>query len=152
MNRIQRFKFLSLFGDGLEHHWFEVIFLGCQYLKIRQKQFEKEIFERALAYGFIRRIETPEIVTRRDIVQGRMGIQYIASWEDYNYKITPIGDAILRDEQISRDGDVPFYQNYDRTLHGEYGLDRYAPLPKYLKKQQRYEQTSNGLIIPQGEK
>lgn len=133
MKRVERFKFLQIFGDGKSHNWFEVIFLGVQFLKVHQTYFER-LFKTALSYDLIRRVSTPAVELRlREGANHTTGIWIGPSWMDYEYVISPRGDACLREEQIARDGDVPYYSQFDRTIDGQHGLDHFAPLPKGIK-------------------
>lgn len=130
MTRIQRYKFLQIFGDAKPHNWFEVIFLGCQHLKIRQVDFEPKIFKKALADGIIYQTDNAETLARKQVgEQIKTGIWVGPAWQEYDYIISPKGDECLRNEQIARDGDYSYYKNFDRTLHGKWGTDHFAPLP-----------------------
>lgn len=130
MTRIQRYKFLQIFGDAKPHNWFEVIFLGCQHLKIRQVDFEPKIFKKALADGLIRQVDTDKTILRKSqALEHKEGIFIISQWQDFDYQITELGDECLRNEQIARDGDYTYYKKFDRTLHGQWGTDHFAPLP-----------------------
>lgn len=130
MTRLQRFKFLQVFGDGNKHSWFNVVWLGVQFLKVRQSAFEN-MFKEALAYDLIRRVPTDEV--RADLVKmadHKTGIFVGLDWTRYEYVIAPKGDECLRNEQIAREGDVSYYKYYDRSLEGANGLQKYAPIPK----------------------
>jgi len=121
MRRLERFKFLQVFGDGNPHNWFEVIFLGVQFLKVKQDHFEN-LFKRALENNLIRR-------------------QFKNStWNGDEYLITPRGDLCLREEQIARAGNYSYYKNYDRTVHGKWGVDHFAPLPKNMRQANQRDQ------------
>lgn len=134
MTRIQRFKFLQVFGDGNPHNWYEVIFLGVQFLKIHQAKFEV-VFKTALADGIIRRVETKETKAEHaKMADHESGIFVGPDWTRYEYVITPSGDECLRNEQIKREGDVSYYKYYDRSLTGQNGLQKYAPLPNGYKQ------------------
>jgi hypothetical protein len=115
VTRIQRYKLLQIFGDGKPHNWFEVIFFGVQFLKVRQSFFEK-LFTRALEYGLLVRLGQA------------------SNTKDDNYQITAKGDECLRGEQMSRAGDPSYYKYFDRSIDGAFGLNHYAPLAKGLKK------------------
>lgn len=133
MTRIQRYKFLQMFGDALPHSWYEVIFLGCQHLKMHQYVFEAKIFKRALTDGIIQRVESKESqIMHVAMAEHDSGFFVGPAWQQYDYKITAKGDECLRNEQISRDGDYTYYKKYDRTVHGQYGVDHFAPLPNGL--------------------
>ena len=133
MKRIERFKFLQVFGDGKPHNWFEVVFLGVQFLKVHQSYFEK-VFKTALAYDLIRRVPTAAVYQMLDKMEkSKSGIVLGPSWMDYEYQISPRGDACLREEQILRGGEHSYYDQFDRSLTGSKGLDHFAPLPKGLK-------------------
>ena len=133
MTRIQRFKFLQIFGDGNPHNWFEVIFLGVKFLKIHQTQFEA-IFKKALADGLIRRVADAKAQqVALDMAEHEDGIFVGLDWRQYHYVVTPSGDECLRNEQIARHGDISYYMYYDRTLNGSNGLQKYAPIPKGFK-------------------
>lgn len=134
MTRIQRYKFLQIFGDGKPHSWYEVINLGVRLLKVHQYTFENDIFTKALSDGLIYRTDTPEtLATKAKQEQHTSGYFLGNNWTDYDYTITPKGDECLRNEQIARDGDYSYYRNYDRTVHGKYGVDHFAPLPPGFK-------------------
>lgn len=129
MTRIERFKFLQIFGDGNQHNWFQVVFLGVQFLKVHQTKFEK-IFKKALSDGIIRRVDTTEtLLVKAQMEEHKVGLFVGLDWERYDYVITMPGDECLRNEQIKRDGDVSYYKYYDRSVHGANGVDKYAPLP-----------------------
>ena len=113
MYRLERFKILQLFGDGQPHDWFNTVFLGVKYLDVNQTEFER-LFKRALENSLVRRVYKA------------------AHWKDDNYIIAERGEECLRDEQIARGGDVEYYKKYDRSVHGKYGVDHFAPLPKSL--------------------
>ena len=133
MKRLQRYKFLQIFGDGKPHNWFEIVFLGVQFLKIHQRDFER-LFKTALAYDLIRPVSTPAIELRlAEMKNYTPGIHLGPSWMDYEFVISPRGDACLREEQIARDGDVSYYSSFDRTISGANGLDHFAPIHKGLK-------------------
>jgi hypothetical protein len=133
MKRIERFKFLQIFGDGKPHNWFEIVFLGVNFLKVHQFTFEK-IFKQALDCNLIRRVETPEVKSwLARMADHKKGIFVGPSWQDYEYIITETGDQCLREEQIQRAGDHDYYSSFDRTIEGKNGLDRFAPLPKWAK-------------------
>ena len=135
MKPIQRYKFLQIFGDALPHSWFEVIFLGCQHLKMKQTLFEPRIFKQALADGLIRRQDNKEtLLIKSQLEQHTTGVFLGADWKQYDYIITDKGDECLRNEQIKRDGDYSYYKNYDRTVHGKYGVDHFAPLSNGFHK------------------
>lgn len=135
MTRIQRFKFLQIFGDGNRHNWFEIVFLGVQFLKVHQIIFERDIFKKALEGGIIRRVETEKVkTTNAKMAEHTKGIFLGPSWMDYDYVITPLGDECLRGEQIKREGDPSYYKYYDRSINGANGLNKYAPLPKGYKQ------------------
>ena len=133
MKRIERYKFLQIFGDDKPHNWFEVVFLGVNFLKVHQFTFEKHM-KQALADGLIRRVATPEIlVILAKMEEHKKGFFVGPDWKQYDYRITPLGDECLRGEQISRAGDHDYYSNFDRSIDGKDGLDRFAPLPKGVK-------------------
>jgi len=124
------FNLLCIFGDGQSHEWLEVINLGTRLFlstlaakkyKTHQAKFE-DFFKKAVNYGLVDKIETDYI---RTIKAQRT---YQLDEKDYLYKISAKGDHLLRLEQASRTGDYSYFQNYDRTLDGKYGMDRYAPL------------------------
>ena len=113
MRRLERFKFLQLFGDGQPHDWFNTIFLGVKYLNVHQNKFEK-LFKSALENGLVRRVYKA------------------AQCKDDQYIIAERGEECLREEQIARGGNYEYYKKYDRSVHGQYGVDHFAPLPKGL--------------------
>jgi len=130
MTNIERFKFLSIFGDSKSHTWFEVIYMGVIHLRVKQKYFEEKIFKKMLFNDLIKQYETDQIkeIKKRD--------SYILTWKDYEYIITPKGDECLRNEQIKRHGDVSYYKYYDRSVDGKWGLNHFAPTLKNVPKQQ----------------
>lgn len=139
MTREERFKFLSIFGDGQPHDWFNVVFLGVQYLDVHQKTFE-QFFRQALEDQLIQKVETEKVrIEKRFAENKNEGLAYIIGWEEYSYKIDAKGDTCLRREQISREGDYSYYKDFDRSLTGSHGLDHFAPLPDYLKKEKGNE-------------
>ena len=91
------FDFLSLFGDGLEHGWFEQVFLGVKYLKTNQTHFEK-LFKTCLSYNLVYRSYKR------------------SNWKDDKFCIKKKGDHQLRYEQIRRHGDYSYYSQFDRTV------------------------------------
>ncbi len=113
MRRLERFKVLQLFGDGKPHNWFETIFLGVQYLKVHQNEFER-LFRRTVENNLVRRVYKA------------------SSYKDDYYILAERGEQCFREEQIERGGDYSYYKNYDRSVHGKYGVDHFAPLPKNL--------------------
>jgi hypothetical protein len=129
-------KLISLFGDGLEHPWLEVMNLGTRYFldapinkrhKTHQDKFE-EFFAKGVNYGLIEKIDTKanQIARQQETYQ--------ISEHDYKYKITKKGDALLRYELAIRSGDAFWANVFDRTIDGAGGLDRFAPIPKSLRK------------------
>ena len=94
MRRLERFKLLQLFGDGQPHNWFNTIFLGVQYFKVHQDEFER-LFKRMLENNLLRRLYKK------------------AHWKDDEYIIAERGEDCLRDEQIARGGDYEYYKKYD---------------------------------------
>lgn len=113
MRRLERFRLLQLFGDGKPHDWFNTVFLGVTHLKVHQDEFES-LFKRTLENGLVRRMYNK------------------ANWKDDDYILAPRGEGCLREEQIDRGGDYEYYKKYDRSIHGQYGVDHFAPLPKGL--------------------
>ncbi len=106
MKPLEVFKFISLFGDGKPHGWFETIFLGVKYLKVHQYHFEK-LFKTCLSYSLVYRL-----YERSD-------------WKDDRYAITKKGDLHLRAEQIRRHGDTDYYTQFDRTVES---AERLTPM------------------------
>ncbi len=45
-----------------------------------------------------------------------------------SFIITYKGDQCLRDEQITRHGDYLYYKNFDRTVDGKWGINKFKPL------------------------
>ena len=137
------FKILCLFGDNLEHPWMEVINLGTRLFldspvngfKTHQAKFEA-FFAKAVNNGLVDVIDTPEVRRLRDIekpVSGHYTTPMISK-EDFNYKLSKKGDKMLRQEQAERTGDSFFFNLYDRGVDTPFGVDKFAPLPKNLKK------------------
>ena len=114
MNNIHHFKFLSLFGDGKPHGWFETIFLGVKYLKVHQYHFEK-LFKKCLSYNLVYRLYER------------------SNWKDDKYCITKRGDNSLRDEQIRRHGDYDYYKNFDRTIES---AEKITPMADKIREMQ----------------
>jgi len=113
LTRERRYKILQVLGDGKPHNWFEVIFLGVQFLKIHQRDFENLLQQCVVDNALIYR--TGKALTIKDD----------------SLALTKKGDSCLRDEQIARDGDYNYYKTFDRSIED---VDRFAPLPKHLKK------------------
>lgn len=135
MIRTERFKFLQLFGDRQPHPWFNIIFLGVNHLKVRQSYFEDKIFNRAMQDGLIKRIDSQETsAIQNNSINSKEGVAYGITWRQFYYVLTDRGDSCLRDELLEREGESDFTRNYDRSISGNYGLNRYAPLPKGLEK------------------
>lgn len=130
-------KLVSLFGDGLEHPWPEVINIGTRYFlnspintkrhKTHQAKFE-EFLKKGVNYGIIDKIDTPYTISERQ------KDRYLIETEDFNYKLSKKGDRLLRQEQAERTGDSFFFSLYDRGVHTPFGVDKFAPLPSSLKK------------------
>lgn len=109
--------------------------MGVQFLKLHQTVFERDVFKKSLEAGLVRRVENKNV--KAMLAQGEQrkdGIWVGPDWTQYDYIITPLGDSCLREEQIARDGDPSYYKYFDRSLTGENGLNKYAPLPNYIKK------------------
>jgi hypothetical protein len=101
---------------------------------MRQDKFEPHIFKQALADGIIQRVDSKEtIIIHAQMAEHKSGLFVGPGWMQYDYKITGKGDECLRNEQIARDGDYSYYKKYDRTVHGKYGVDHFAPLPNGFK-------------------
>jgi len=132
MTRKERFKLLQLFGDRKSHTWFNIIFLGVNHLKVKQSYFEDKIFVKAMQDGLIRRIEN-KYTTGTRAYPSKDGIGYALTWKQFDYILTDRGDECLREELLARE-ESDFTRNFDRSVSGKYGLDRYAPLPKGLEK------------------
>lgn len=118
-----RFKFVSLFGDGQPHPPMEQIRFSAVLFKVPLRQAEKIILN-GLRDGFIEWAETDRI---RNI---KASGDYVIPWFYYNLIISKKGDECLRMEQIARGGDYSYYKNYDRSIHGDHGVSKYAPTPK----------------------
>jgi hypothetical protein len=129
------YKLISLFGDGLEHPWMEVVNIGTWYflnVKIETKQDRRkykyhtdkfeDFFKKGVNYGLIEKVDT------KANQQERRKTAYQITERDYHYKITPKADAILRDELAQRSGDSFYAHMYDRTVDGEFGIDKFSPL------------------------
>ena len=90
--------------------------------KTHQAKFEA-FFQKAIEYGIIEMIPTPSVIKQRTKKS------YMVSKEDFNYKLSAKGDDLLRKEQAEREADRAFYYNlFDRSVDGEFGVDRFAPL------------------------
>jgi hypothetical protein len=130
-NRENVYKLISLFGDNLEHPWMEVINIGTRYFvevpintkrhKTHQDKFE-EFFKKGVTYGLIEKVDT------KHNQQIRLQREWQLQPEDYNYKITRKGDALLRNELAERSGDSFYAHMYDRTIDGKFGINTFAPL------------------------
>ncbi len=116
LKRLDRYFFLQTFGDGKPHTWNEVVWFCI----VRRGQKPNQVF------SFI----------QNTIINHRL-VRRVGNYSEYkldSYIITDKGDVCLRDEQIARHGDYTFYKNFDRTVHGKWGIDKFAPLPKgYVK-------------------
>ena len=132
MTRKERFKLLQLFGDRKSHDWFNIIFLGVTHLKMRQSYFEDRVFKQAIQDGLIRRIDTRNIRAIR-LNPSKEGIAYAITWSQFDYILTDRGDACLREELLERE-ESDFTRNFDRSISGKNGLNKYAPLPNGLEK------------------
>lgn len=136
-DRTNVYKLVSIFGDGLEHPWMEVINIGTRYFldapintrihKTHQAKFEA-FLKKGVNYGLIKKVDT------KANQQARRQDTYMISEKDYNYKITTAGDIILRHELGIRSGDHFYAQLFDRSIDGAFGVDKFAPLPRNLKK------------------
>jgi hypothetical protein len=126
------FNLLCLFGDDKLHPWMECINLGTRLFldvpiighryKTHQDKFEA-FFQKAIEYGII------EMIPTEYIIKQRTRNSYMISKEDFVYKLSPKGDRLLRQEQAERESDRAFYYNmFDRSVDGEFGVDRFAPL------------------------
>lgn len=124
------FQLLCLFGDFKEHSWLESVNLGTRLFlhfppgkyKTHQAKFEA-FLQKSIEYGIIEMIPTPYIIKERTKKT------YQISKHDYNYKLSAKGDRLLRQEQAEREADRAFYYNlFDRSVDGEFGVDRFAPL------------------------
>jgi len=127
MTREERYKFLQLFGDKKPHDWFNIVFLGVNFLKTDQKHFE-DIFRKAVEIGLIDRVDNPHTL------KVKKEKDYVLTKQHYNYQLTERGDECLRIEKVAREGNDYYYQNFDRSIEGKHGLDQFAPLPKGLTK------------------
>jgi hypothetical protein len=131
------FNLLCLFGDAKPHGWMEVVNLGTRLFlsipiqnhqfKTHQAKFEA-FLQKGIEYGII------EMIPTQFIIKERMKDTYQISKHDYNYKLSAKGDRLLRQEQAERTGDAFFFNVFDRSVDGPNGVDRFAPLPSYLKK------------------
>lgn len=124
------FNLLCLFGDDKPHSWLEVVNLGTRLFlnipagkyKTHQAKFEA-FLQKAIEYGIIEMIPTPYVIKERTKKS------YMISKEDFIYKLSTKGDTLLRKEQAEREADRAFYYNlFDRSVDGEFGVDRFAPL------------------------
>jgi len=125
------FQLLCLFGDFKEHPWMEIVNLGTRLFvnyqiqshryKTHQDKFEA-FFQKSIEYGIIEMIPTPYIIKERTKKT------YQISKEDYNYKLSAKGDKLLRQEQAEREGNAFYYNLFDRSVDGEFGVDRFSPL------------------------
>jgi hypothetical protein len=126
------FNLLCLFGDDKPHGWMEVVNLGTRLfvnIPIRNRQFKthqakfEAFFKKAIEYGII------EMIPTQYVIKQRTKNSYMISKEDFVYKLSTKGDGLLRQEQAEREADRAFYYNmFDRTVDGEFGVDKFAPL------------------------
>lgn len=123
MKREVRFKFVSLFGDGQPHPPMEQIRFASVLFKVSLVEAQKLIFK-GLHEGLIQWQDTDRI---RKI---RSTGDYVIPWFFHDLVISKKGDECLRMEQIARGGDYSYYKNYDRSIHGAHGVQKYAPGPK----------------------
>ena len=134
MKRIERFKFLQLFGDKSPHDYFNIVFLGVTHLKMKQSYFEDKVFSQAMRDGLINRKDTRNtLAIKNNPTNFKEGIAYAITWQQFDYILTDLGDKCLREELLERE-ESNFTRNFDRSIEGKHGLDRYAPLPKGLEK------------------
>jgi hypothetical protein len=134
LTRQDRFSLLQLFADGKAHTWWETINLRVRFLKVHQFKFEA-LFQKSIEDGLIRREENPlTLALRNHKPTDGCIVAYLVEKEDWNYIITEKGDNAFREEKIKRDGDTWFYKNYDRSVDGKFGVNKYAPLPKNLER------------------
>lgn len=121
-----RFRFLSIFGDGQQHPWVEVIQLGQYYVDPKNVVSHRVVtrhLKRALEDGLISRLDNDR--TKLERLNGF----YVLEPREFDYKITEKGDACIRAEQIARGGDYRYYKYYDRSVHGSWGADKFAKVP-----------------------
>lgn len=125
------FNLLCIFGDNKPHEWMEVINLGTRlFVNIpintkhhatHQAKFE-EFFKKAVNYGLVNKLSTKYIQTIK--TQN----SYQLDEKDYVYKLSAKGDRLLRQEQAERTADGFYYNMFDRSVDGKFGIDRFAPL------------------------
>jgi len=126
------FNLLCLFGDDKPHGWMECVNLGTRLfvnVPIQNKQFKthqakfEAFFQKAIEYGII------EMIPTQYVIKQRTKNSYMISKEDFVYKLSAKGDQLLREEQAEREADRAFYfRMFDRSVDGEFGVDRFAPL------------------------
>jgi hypothetical protein len=134
LSRQDRFSLLQLFADGKAHTWWETINLGVRFLKVHQYTFEA-MLQQAMNDELIRREDSPtSLALRNQKPADGCIVAYLVEKQDWNYILTAKGDKAFREEKIIRDGDTWFYNNYDRSLDGKFGVNKYAPLPKNLQR------------------
>lgn len=113
------YRLLSIFADGKPHDWWSTIYIGVHSLKIRQSRFER-LLQRAAEYGWIYRVGLAAVLQDDQLQLGRKG------------------DLYFRDMAIRRTGDFRYYKYFNREEQSqgfsEFGLDKFAPLPKNLQK------------------
>jgi len=125
------FNLLCLFGDDKPHSWMETVNLGTRFFanipiqnhqyKTHQEKFEA-FFQKAIEYGIIEMIATPYVIKERTKKV------YQISKHDFNYKLSEKGDRLLRQEQAERTNDGFYYNMFNRSTEGDFGIDRFAPL------------------------
>lgn len=110
------YKLLAILADGKSHSWFEVVYLGVQYLKVPQDFFEKLLHRAVIDNNWIYRTgEGPDL-------------------KSDHLKLTTKGDEYYRYLVIRHlKGDTSYYKYFNRSQAssgvGSHGLDHYAPLP-----------------------
>jgi hypothetical protein len=143
LTRIKRYQVLAIFGDNKPHDWFNVMFLGVNFIKdcthsnakghnkncgVHQKNVECWV-KKCLADGLIKQVEPEKIkVIKQETFT--TGIGYVIGWEEYDYQLTPKGDECLRNEQMARGGDSFYYKGFDRDPKN----DKYADNIRLPKK------------------
>lgn len=115
------FKFLSIFGDGKSHNWFEIIYLGTIYLNVRQSYTEKLLHRAVVNNGWLKR--------------NNIG----PSLKEDTISLTEKGDLYFRAMSIRRKPEeYRLYKYFNRNEESEgltsFGMDKIAPLPKNLQK------------------
>jgi hypothetical protein len=116
LKRIDRYLLLQIFGDGKPHSWNEVVWFCIVRLNLKPKQISPFLQNAVINHQLIKRVG------------------FTSDLKGDSFIITTKGDECLRDEQIARDGDYTYYKFFDRTVDGEWGVNKFAPIPKKYRQ------------------